>query len=88
MVHLGFIVNNDLTLRVEPKDIPHSEKLLLEKTFANWCKNIFAVADYSLVPPKDATPPNFTEKTFVQIATKFTKVFSLESFLLYSRWLL
>lgn len=35
---------------------PYSGKVLREKTFANWW--IFAVL------PKDATPPNFTEKTF------------------------
>ena len=34
----------------------------------------------------DATPPNFTETTFADShkTAKFTKVFSLESFLLYS----
>ena len=36
--------------------------------------------------PKDATPPNFAEKTFANRhkTTKFAKVFSLESFPLYS----
>ena len=36
--------------------------------------------------PKDTTPPNFAEKTFANShkTTKFAKVFSLESFLLYS----
>jgi len=40
--------------------------------------------DWSLVLPKDATPSNFVEKTFVNSnkTLKFTKVFSLESFLL------
>ena len=35
--------------------------------------------------PKDATPPNFVEKTFVNSykSVKFMKVFSLKSFLLY-----
>ena len=35
--------------------------------------------------PKDAMPPNFTEKTFAnrQKTAKFAKVFSLESFPLY-----
>ena len=35
--------------------------------------------------PKDATPPNFMEKTFANChkTTKFAKVFSLESFPLY-----
>ena len=35
--------------------------------------------------PKDATPPNFTEKTFANRhkTMKFTQVFSLESFPLY-----
>ena len=38
--------------------------------------------------PKDATPPNFAEKTFVNShkTAKFTKVFSLESFPLYSKF--
>ena len=36
--------------------------------------------------PKDATPPNFTEKTFANShkTEKFAKVFSLEIFPLYS----
>ena len=41
--------------------------------------------DCSLVlPPKDTTSPNFTEKTFANSykASKFAKVFSLKSFLL------
>ena len=52
-------------------------KIFVEKTFA----------DCSLVPPKDATPPNFTEKTFANShkASKFAKVFSLEIFTLYSK---
>ena len=35
--------------------------------------------------PKDATPPNFVEKTFTNghKTAKFAKVFSLESFPLY-----
>ena len=35
--------------------------------------------------PKDSTPPNFVEKTFTNSyqTVKFTKVFSLETFLLY-----
>ena len=42
--------------------------------------------DCSLVLPKDATPLNFEEETFVNShkTLKFTRVFSLESFLLYS----
>ena len=56
----------------------------------NWWKKIFAdktFADCPLVPPKDATPPNFTEKTFTNShkTVKFAKVFSLESFTLYGR---
>ena len=37
--------------------------------------------------PKDATPPNFTEKTFTNShkTAKFAKVFSLESFPLYGK---
>ena len=43
-------------------------------------------ADCSLVPPKDITPPHFMEKAFANShkTLKFTKVFSLESFPLYS----
>ena len=48
---------------MEPKDITHSQKLLWEKTFM----------DCLLMPPKDATPPNFVEKTFAQIATNSQK---------------
>ena len=42
--------------------------------------------DCSLMPPKDATLPNFLEKIFVNShkTTKFVKIFSLESFLLYT----
>ena len=41
--------------------------------------------DCSLIPPKDATLPNFLEKNFVNShkTAKFMKIFSLESFLLY-----
>ena len=41
--------------------------------------------DCLLVPLKDATPPNFTMKTFANShkTSKFVKVFSLESFMLY-----
>ena len=41
--------------------------------------------DCLLVPPKDATPLNFTEKTFAisHKTSKFVKVFSLENFPLY-----
>ena len=34
-------------------------------------------ADCLLVPPKDATPPNFAEKTFSN-SHKASKIFSLE----------
>ena len=52
------------------------EKIFVENTFADWL----------LVLPKDATPPNFVEKTFANShkTSKFAKVFSLESFPLYS----
>ena len=56
--------------------------------FHEWVENtIFAeksFADCSFVLPKDATPPNFTEKIFVNShkTSKFAKVFCLESFLL------
>ena len=52
-------------------------KIVMEKTFV----------DCSLLsPPKDTTPPNFAEKTFANSykTSKFAKVFSLESFPLYS----
>ena len=51
-----------------------------QKTFVNWWKKIFmekTFADWSLVQPKDVTPPKLS-----RIATK-SQVFSLESFLLY-----
>ena len=51
--------------------------IFMEKTF---CRLLaFAV-------PKEAMPPNFAEKTFANShkTTKFTEVFSLESFPLYS----
>ena len=54
-------------------------------------KRLFAVktfTDYSLVLPKDATLPNFAEKTFTNShkTSKFVKVFffSYRSFLLYN----
>ena len=51
------------------------EKIFTEKTFA----------DCSLVPPKDAMPPNLAKTTFVNSykTSNFAKVFSLESFPLY-----
>ena len=57
--------------------------IFAEKTFV----------DYLLLPrrvPKDATPPNFAKKTFVNShkITKSGKVFSLESFPLYGTLLL
>ena len=57
-------------------NIPYNRKLLREKTFA----------DCSLVPLKDAMPPNFPEKTFANShkTLKSTKVFSLETSQLYS----
>ena len=64
-----------------------AENFLQKKTFANWW--IFAektFVDCSLMPLKDAMPPNFTEKTFATShkTSKSTKVFSLESSQLYS----
>ena len=43
-------------------------------------------ADCSLVPPKDITPPHFMEKAFANShkTLKFAKVFSFQSFPLYS----
>ena len=53
-------------------------KTFTDKTFA-YCL---------LVPPKDATPSNFTEKTFTnsQQNLEFAKVSSLKSFPLYSHF--
>ena len=49
-----------------------------------WEKNFRRLLTF--VAPKDATPPSFAEKTFANRhkTAKFTKVFSLESFPLYS----
>jgi len=53
------------------------KKKVMKKTFA----------ECLLVLPKDTTSPNFAEKTFAKShkISKFTKVFSLESFPLYGR---
>ena len=58
--------------------VSYSWKLLLEKTFVK-------KLSLPIVPPKDVTPPNFMEKTFVNSnkTSKFAKVFSLESVPLY-----
>ena len=58
-------------------------KLSRQKTFANWWfwrRKLLACA-----VPKEATPANFTEKTFVNghKTVKFAKVFTLKSFPLY-----
>ena len=58
------------------------------KILANMEKKVFTeqtFTDCSLMPPKNATPPNFVKKTFMDThkTTKFTKNFSLESFPLY-----
>ena len=66
--------------------IPYGGKLLREKTFTDWGKIRFLrIARFCSA--KGVTPPNFSEKTFTNShkTTKFTKVFSLESFPLYSR---
>ena len=69
--------------------IPLICKLSREKTFTNWREIRFSqrktFTDCSVVPPMDATPPNFMKKTFPNShkTSKFVKVFSLESFLLY-----
>ena len=74
--------------------IPYSGKLSREKTFADWWKYDFCGENFcgllAFAAPKDATPPNFTEKTFANShkTAKSAKVFSLESFLLYSRKIL
>ena len=49
-----------------------------------WEKNFRRLLTF--VAPKDATPPSFAEKTFANRhkTAKFAKVFSLESFPLYS----
>ena len=70
--------------------LPYSGKLSREKTFANWWKIRFLRRKLSWIvtfaAPKDATPPNIMEKTFINShqTVKFAKVFFLESFLLYS----
>ena len=56
-------------------------KIFTEKTFT----------DCSLVsPPKDAMPPDFMEKIFMNNykTSKFTKVFSLKSFPLYAMYII
>ena len=66
--------------------IPYSGKLSREKTFANCEKydfyeeNIRGLLTF-------AAPKNITEKTFTNSlkATKFAKIFSLKSFLLYDK---
>ena len=68
-----------------------SGTLSREKTFAQLVKydcreNFRGLLAFAV--GKDATPPNFVEKTFAYSnkTAKFAKVFSLESFLLYSTW--
>ena len=68
--------------------LPYSGELSRKKTFANWWKIRFSqrrLVDCSLVLPKDTTPPNFMEKSFMNShkTLKFAKVFSLKSFPLY-----
>ena len=70
-------------------ELPYSGKLSREKTFANWWKIRFCGENFhgllAFPVPRDATPPNFAEKTFANSlkTAKFAKVFSLESFPLY-----
>ena len=70
--------------------IPYSGKLSREKTFADWRKYDIRGENFrgllAFAAPKDATPPNFAEKTFANShkTAKSAKVFSLESFPLYS----
>ena len=71
------------------KLIPYSRKLSKEKTFANWWTMQFLLRKFSRIArfchAKGHHTPNFAEKNFVYShkTAKFTKVFSLESFLLY-----
>ena len=65
-----------------------------EKTFANIIGEKYDFRRenfrrlFTFAMPKDATPPNFAEKTFENShkSAKFAKVFFLESFLLYGIW--
>ena len=72
------------------QELPYSGKLSREKTFADWQKIRFSRRKLSwiacLCRAKECHAPNFTEKTFANShkTTKFAKVFSLESFPLYS----
>ena len=65
--------------------IPYSGKLSREKTFTNWWKMWFSRRKLwrllAFAAPKDATLPNFGEKTFANSHTtvKFVKVFSLKT---------
>ena len=67
----------------------YSGKLSRKKTFVNWWKIQFLRRKLSQIltraAPKDATSPNFIEKTFANShkTLKFAQVFSLESFPLY-----
>ena len=53
--------------------------IITEKTFVD------CLLVPPIVPPKDAMPPNFAEKTFANShkTLKFAKIFFLESFPLY-----
>ena len=58
------------------------------ETFVNWWEKIFVEKTFvycSLVPSKDATPPNFAKKTFAnsQKTSKFVKIFFFKSFPFY-----
>ena len=73
-------------------ELPYSWKLLREKTLANLQKkkynfcggNFCRLITHAVL--KDSMPPNSAEKTFADShkTAKFTKVFSLEIFPLYS----
>ena len=67
------------------RKLPYSGKLLREKPFCElevnktFMEKTFADCSLvsSIVPPKEATPPNFAEKTFVNRykTLKFVKIF-------------
>ena len=82
-----FINTTSLAGKLKNLSIPYSWKLSREKNFRELVEKDFCGENFCLLlPPKDATPPNFVYKTCTNShkTSKFAIVFSLKSFPLYT----
>ena len=90
IIIVGTSIKYSTGVEFQVDDIPHSGNLSREITFANWLKMGFRGENFRGLHSRSAYYPPCvqinTEKAFIDRykTAKFTKVFSLDSFLLYS----